>query len=137
MATYRVHIDAGRRRVMTTWGPTVDDPSLLAYQREVWSDAALRGFDEVIDFRSLRRVEATSAGLEAVATLAAEMDQGMEGSRFAIVVGDTLAFGLSRMYEALRGLNTLSRREVMVFEDPDRALAWLDEDRGASPSGQR
>jgi hypothetical protein len=41
------------------------------------------------------------------------------------------------MYEALRGLNTLSRREVMVFEDPDRALAWLDEDRGASPTGQR
>jgi hypothetical protein len=127
--TYRLTIDDQRRRVLTTWSAEVEDQALLDYQRTVWSDPAVRGYDELIDFRALRQVAVSSAGLEAVASAAAEMDQGMEGSRFAIVAGDTLAFGLSRMYEALRGLNDNSRREVMVFNDMDRALAWLDEER--------
>jgi hypothetical protein len=127
--TYRLTIDNARRRVLVTWGAEVDDKALVGYQRAVWSDPGVRGYDELIDFRTLRQVAVSSAGLEAVAVLAAEMDQGMEGSRFAIVVGDTLAFGLSRMYETLRGLNASSRREVMVFNAMEPALAWLDEPR--------
>jgi hypothetical protein len=98
----------------------------MRYQESVWRDPAVYGFDEVIDFRALEAVEVTTEGLEAVAHLAAGMDAEVGKSRFAIVVGDTLSYGLSRMYEAFREMNETSSRDVMVFHRMEDALGWLD-----------
>jgi hypothetical protein len=126
---YTLHIEAESKRVVTTWGRTVTDQSLLDYQQDVWSDPALQGFDELIDFRALEKIEVSTAGLEAVAAVAARMDDAAHQSRFAIVVGSTFSYGLSRMYESMRSLNESSVREVMVFKDMDEARAWLDAPR--------
>ena len=123
---YTVAMDEQKRRVVTTWGLRVDDASLMGYQRSVWGDPAVHGFDEVIDFRGLEQIEVTTEGLEAVAHLAAGMDPQAGKSRFAIVVGDKLSYGLSRMYEAFRQMNETASRDVMVFHRLEDALAWLD-----------
>lgn len=127
---YTKEIDTERLRVVTTWGPVVTDAALMAYQESVWSDPAVRGFDELIDFRGLEKVEVTTEGLEAVAYAAAGMDDPSEHSRFAIVIGDSLSFGLSRMYEVFREMHEKSSRQIMIFDDLKEALAWLDERQG-------
>lgn len=126
MAVYEKRIDAERRRVITTWGAIVTDASLMEYQKFVWSDSAVYGFDELIDFRALEQVEVSSAGLEAVASVAAGMDETVGQGRFAIVVKRGLEFGLSRMYASLRALEDTASRQLMIFHRPDEALAWLD-----------
>jgi hypothetical protein len=127
---YVNEIDTERLRVVTTWGSIVTDAALMAYQKSVWSNPAVRGFDELIDFRGLEKVEVTTEGLEAVAYAAADMDDPNEPSRFAIVIGDSLSFGLSRMYEAFREMHEKSSRQIMIFNDPKEALTWLDERQG-------
>ena len=66
----------------------------------------------------------------AVAHAAAGMDEQIEPSRFAIVIRDTLSFGLSRMYEAFREMHAKSTRQIMIFNQLEEALAWLDECHG-------
>ena len=127
---YVNEIDTERLRVVTTWGSIVTDAALMDYQKSVWSNPAVRGFDELIDFRGLEKVEVTTEGLEAVAYAAADMDDPNEPSRFAIVIGDSLSFGLSRMYEAFREMHEKSSRQIMIFNDPKEALTWLDERQG-------
>jgi len=128
-AVYDLKIDRVRRRVITTWGPTVTDETLMDYQKGVWGDPAVQGFDELIDFRALEKIEVSSAMLEAVADVAASMDEPAQKSRFAIVVGSAFTYGLSRMYESFRSLHESSIREVMVFMTLEEALAWLDAPR--------
>jgi len=99
----------------------------MAYQKSVWSDPALNGFDELIDFRALAQVDVTTAGLQAVAHVAAGMDATAGPGRFAIVVNEGLEFGLSRMYEAFRELEGSAVRQVMIFQQLEEAHAWLDE----------
>jgi hypothetical protein len=131
---YAKEIDHERQRVVTSWGTVVTDAALMAYQKSVWNDPAVRGYDEVIDFRALETVDVTSEGLEAVAHTAAGMDHPDEPSRFAIVIGGSLSFGLSRMYEAFREMNANASRRVMIFEERDAAMAWLDEGKGIRKS---
>ena len=123
---YDITVDRERRRVVTTWGSLVTDASLLSYQKAVWDDQGVHGFDWLIDFSGLQEIEVTTEGLEAVAHMAAGMDGAAGRSRFAIVVGDSLAYGLSRMYEAFREMDEKSTRQVMVFKRRAEALAWLD-----------
>ena len=124
---YDITVDRERRRVVTTWGALVTDASLLSYQKSVWDDQGVHGFDEMIDFSGLEEIEVTTEGLEAVAHLAAGMDGAAGRSRFAIVVGDSLSYGLSRMYEAFREMDEKSTRQVMIFKRRADALAWLDD----------
>ncbi|UCD23586.1 MAG: hypothetical protein JSW51_11165 [Gemmatimonadota bacterium] len=126
---YELTVNQEQRRVSTIWGSSVTDESLMEYQKTVWSDATLHGFDEVIDFRKVDEIKVTTNGLRAVATLAAAMDEPGTKSRFAVVVGNPLSFGLARMYETFRGLDDRATRDVAVFEDLAPALAWLDEER--------
>ena len=128
---YDIKIDSTRRRVTTTWGSIVTDAALMDYQKTVWSDPARHGFDELIDFRTLEQIEVTTEGLEAVAYLAAGMDASVGPGRFAIVVGDTLSYGLSRMYEAFRGIDEKTSRQLMIFKRLEDALEWLDKPRAA------
>ena len=62
-----------------------------------------------------------------VAHVVAGMDATAGSGRFAIVVGDSLGFGLSRMYEAFRGMEESASRQIMIFQRMEEALAWLDQ----------
>jgi len=124
---YSITVDKERRRIATVWGGVVTDETLLEYQKSVWTDPTVRGFDELIDFRGVADIQVSSNGLRAVAGVAAAMDDQGAKSRFAIVVGNPLSFGLARMYEAFRGLDERATRDVVVFEELEPALSWLDE----------
>jgi hypothetical protein len=126
LAIYDIKIDNTQRRVVTIWGAVATDAALMDYQKTVWSDPAIHGYDELIDFRFLAQIEVTTEGLEKVAAVAAGMDAAAGTGRFAIVVGDTLSFGLSRMYEAFREIDEKSSRQLMVFQRLEDALEWLD-----------
>lgn len=134
---WEITVDSHKRRVVAVWGPRVTDAALLEYQSSVWSDEGVTGFDELIDFSNLKEVDVTSAGLRRVAAAASSQDRYRHGRRFAVVVGSDLAYGLSRMYEQLRELQSGSDRIVQIFKTREAALAWLDDNaspaNGASP----
>ena len=127
---YEIKVDKENRRILVSWGSSVTGEGLMTYQREVWNDSEIHGFDELLDFRALEDIQITAGALASVANLAAKMDTGEEFSekpRTAIVVQGELAYGLSRMYESLREYQTTAGREVMVFKSMDQAVDWLNE----------
>lgn len=66
--------ESDHRRVVATWGPEVSDAALMAYQKSVWGDPVVAGFDEVIDFRALEGIDVISEGLSRVCEAFREMD---------------------------------------------------------------
>jgi hypothetical protein len=48
-----------------------------------------------------------------------------EPSRLAIVANDLVSFGLARMYEVFRKLDTRSTKKVSVFRTVEEAIVWL------------
>jgi hypothetical protein len=65
--------------------------------------------------------------------MSAAMDPGQSLARFAIVAGEDLAFGLGRMYQAYRGLDARSSKQVGVFRALAEALAFLRVESGFNP----
>lgn len=122
---YELRIDGEYRLVVTKWGSEITDEAILAYQREVWSDPALSGFSEVMDFRQVREPRVTSEGLKALAREAVSMDESTGHGKTAIVVEETFSFGMARMYEAWRSSEKESRRDTRVFRDLDEAMLWV------------
>jgi len=60
-----------------------------------------------------------------LAALSASMDRVAAGAKMAIVAPQDHAFGLGRMYEAYRGFEPASKKEVAVFRTISEALAFL------------
>ena len=73
--------------------------------------------------------EATPGGLsgpemEALVGLIRSLRAGRAHSRWAIVAGHDVHFGLARMFEAYASKLPV---EIHVFRDPDEALDWLED----------
>lgn len=119
-------IDHSRRLVLARGRGIMSDTDLFTYQREVWSRSEVAGYDELVDMTGVQKIEHPSIDrvLE-LATVSATMDHGPGKSKFAIVAPDDLAFGLGRMYEAYRGLDVRSTKEVGVFRTFDEAVDFL------------
>jgi len=124
-ATYR--IDPVERLVWSrAWG-VVWNEELTAHSRALRADARFHpDFRQLQDFRSVERVELTSAGLREVAAL----NPFDRGARRAVVVPTDELFGLARMHEQLR---KPGRDELQVFRDLVPALAWLGLPPGWTP----
>ena len=123
--TFSVSINRSRQFVWTTWNNTVTDELLCEYQRSVWGDPSIVGYDELEDLRAVTAFSATPAGLRRLASIAAGMDDPDCRSKFAMVTSTNMGFGLARMYEAYRELDPRSTKEVAVFGDIKSAFAWL------------
>lgn len=119
-------IDPARRRVYLTLSETITDGDLFAAYERLYADPAHRvGMDELTDCRAVERVEATTAGLVALAAATARMlDGAAQAWRVAIVAPSDVVFGMARMYEAFR---SESPEQVRVFRDRAAAEAWLEE----------
>jgi len=90
-------------------------------QEHARTTGGLKGM--LVDLRSASPGALPSAPIRAAAARA----QGFEATRelkMAIVAATDIAFGLSRMYEQLRG----DDGGVRVYKDLDAALAWLGSD---------
>jgi hypothetical protein len=119
-------IDHYRKLVMARGHGVFTHEEIMGYQREAWSRPDVVGYDELVDMTDVTRIDATSVdGVRQIAATAAAMDDPDVHSRLAIVAPQDIAYGLGRMYEVYRGLNTQSTKEVSVFRTMAEALAWL------------
>lgn len=130
MMVYEIKIDPVKRRIITIWGESVKDEDIIAYQQMIRQSKDLQGYDELIDFTALENIgiDVTAFGLREVGIEASSADEFYEKSRFAIVVRGPVSLGLARMYEAMRSLQSKSRRTLKIFENLQEAEAWLDEE---------
>ncbi len=86
----------------------------------------MAGYNELIDMSTVEKIDFTGpAHLRQLAALSAAMDVAAPPSKFAIVAPDHLSFGLGRMYEAYRGLEERSTKEVGVFRTLEQAFTFL------------
>ena len=121
-------IDHERKTVFARGLGVLTDEDVFGYQKEVWSREDTRGYNELMDMRGVEQIALPSMDrVRDLANLSAEMDADKRESKFAIVASSDLAFGLGRMYEAYRGMNPKSGKEVKVFRNPEDALKWLEE----------
>lgn len=92
-------------------------------------DQVRAAFDELTPDCSTLRLWEFCVGydwsIEEVQRMAAHRNDAIpEPQRVALVAAQDIAFGLSRMYEALREHATF---EVRIFRDAEKARAWLRE----------
>jgi hypothetical protein len=121
-------IDHTRRLVVARGNGTLTGADIFGYQREVWSRPDVRGYDELVDMSGVSEIVTTSPASDnfrALATESAEADVPERPTKFAIVAGEELAFGLARMYQVYRGLERKSTKQVEVFRTLPEALVFL------------
>jgi hypothetical protein len=122
----RYNVDHERKVVFAEGSGTFTDADVFGYQREVWSRPDVHGYNELIDMTAVERIEQpTPERIEQLAALSAEMDAISRSRRFAIVAPTTIAYGLGKMYQAMREMQDRSAKEVGVFRTRDEALAFL------------
>lgn len=114
------HIDGEPSFVITTaWG-TVTGAECIEHQRQLRSDAGFSpDFPQLLDFT---RVTAVQIDLATIFELA-DVDVFSGKSRRAFLAPNPLAYGMSRMFIASRGLT--GEEQMRVFRDRDEALRWL------------
>ena len=123
-------IDAEHRIVHARVLGVLTDADLFAYQRTVWSDPAIAGFDEIVDMSDVTEiVMPTSLRARDLAEVSAQMDAPGTSSRLAIVAPADFAYGLARMYASYRGLQERGHKEVEVFRSLEDATRWREASR--------
>ena len=110
--------------MISTWTGVLTDRALMEYQQSVWTDRKIAGYDELLDFTALSRIDVTTEGLRDLAQLAREMDEFTGDARVAVVTGSTVAYGMARMYEAFRE-SAAGRKHIRIFRDVNAARSWL------------
>ena len=104
----------------------VSAEDIFDYQREVWSQPDLAGYNELVDMTKTKGIVSPSPDrMRELATLSALMDTPPTWTRFAIVAPQDLAFALGELYEAYRRLEPHSTKDVSVFRTMPEALAFL------------
>ena len=122
----RYQVDHERKLVWAEGSGVFSDADVFGYQREVWSRPDVHGYNELIDMTAVERIDQPSPErILELAELSAEMDSLARSKRFAIVAPTTIAFGLGKMYQAMREMQDRSAKEVGVFRTMPEALAFL------------
>ena len=119
-------IDYDRKIVVAKGRGKLTDRDVFGYQREVWSRADVKGYDEFVDMSDVDHITVPSSDrLQELAQLAAGMDSPDTASKFAIFATDELAYDLGRFFKIYRQLDPQSRKEVNIFRSRAEALDWL------------
>lgn len=124
-------IDRNLRLVTATPRGSLTLEEMLGYQREVWSQPDLCGYDEMIVMDEVTDVDSATMGqLKRLASVASTMDLMTGPARMAIVAAQDLHYGLGRMYAVIREDTPLSRKTISVFRTRGDALRWLGKGDG-------
>jgi hypothetical protein len=119
-------IDHERRLVLARAIGIFNATVAFTYQRDVWTRPNVAGFDEIVDMSPVTEVEMNPPDrLRQLAELSSSADLPTLSSRMAIVAPTDLTFGLGRMYEAHRALQSRSTKDVGVFRSLAEAYAFL------------
>jgi hypothetical protein len=119
-----VRIEPDLQVVFVNGEGVVTDEDLLKYVQEYLAEGDFQGYDEFFDLSSADLRDLTYAGLSSVAAAAAATDPEAEPTKIGILVSETLAKGLSRMYQSLRESRG-GRRHARVFMDRAECREWL------------
>ncbi len=122
--SYRVDEELGIF-IVTLRGALTDEELLETTKRMIDDPAKRPGLHELVDAQDVQLREASSSAVRQVAELFAAGPRPEKGVRVAFVAPADAAFGVARMYEALR---QQSAAEFRVFRAMDEALAWLGSD---------
>lgn len=115
-----------RRLVVARGRGEFTDADVFGYQQEVWSRADVAGYHELVDMTEVVAIALPSTErMRELAALSAGMDPPHDSAKMAIVAPQDFAFGLGRMYEAYRGFEPASKKEVGVFRTLREALEFL------------
>lgn len=113
-------IDKERRLVMTTASGVLTPSDTLAHQDKLLKDPDFdSSFSQLLDFTQVTTVQLGSDDVRRLA----QRSIFSPNSRRAILVSSDFAFGLSRMFEALR--DNSGEKGIRVFRNLDEALAWV------------
>lgn len=122
-------IDNENRLIITRWQgePTVSEmvDALLAYHAKIKSKPEFLDYDELLDFSETDGIHIDSISLKRLGEIAVSFDRPSFRIKLAIVAKSTLGYGLARMYEIARGINSKATKEVNVFREESEALKWL------------
>lgn len=95
-----------------------------AYQRELFARPEWRpGLDVLIDFRELHGENLKAEDIRRIAEQSVAYQPQYGSGRSAVVVSESLAFGLVRMYGSL--VESKAPRNLRVFHTLEEARAWL------------
>jgi hypothetical protein len=101
----------------------VTDEDLLGYARHVTQDLGLPPqHHELIDLRDISVPRASTPTLRRVAQMFEDAEREPAGVKVGFVATSDAAYGLARMYQALRDRSPVQMR---VFRDMAGARAWL------------
>ena len=121
--TFAVDV-TNRLRIATFCGAITDTDLLHAYQpvlTDVHFDPAL---DDLVDLRAVSHMGVTSAGLYRIIAFYDERAPANLSTRSAIVAPTDVLYGVSRMFQTLRGDGHAA--EVAVFRRIEAAHRWLE-----------
>jgi hypothetical protein len=109
----------------------LDDEGLFEYVRRVIDDPTYDQVDaDLFDARDVTGVKLTGEGVRKLATLIQSTKRS--SSRVAVVASSPAMFGMARMFELLRPDVTVS-----VFQEMERAIAWLSAPPEPAPSEEK
>lgn len=108
---------------------TLNDADLMGAYAQLLQDPDYdHGADDLVDMRAVDHLGVTQSGLEKIMELFAPVDQLGIPTRLAIVAPGDQVYGVSLMYQTLRGDDV--PEQIAVFREMSEAEEWLN--RGAA-----
>jgi predicted HAD superfamily Cof-like phosphohydrolase len=124
------NIDNNCRLITTLWfGGAVDSElieALTKYQQDIKSQPKYFSHNEIVDFGQASSFKLSNQGIMTLAHLATNTDSQGVKTKLAIVVNNSLAYGLGRMYVTYRSLVPRGIKDVRVFMSYHDALEWIE-----------
>ncbi len=123
-------IDVPRGIVFSRGWGVLTDAEIFAHAESLRSNARFDpGFRQIVDFRELREIRLTGAGVHAVA----QNNPFRRDARRALVVVTDEAFGLARMFELFTEADP---EQFRIFREIGPALEWIGLDPNTPWPGQ-
>ena len=122
-------IDTKAMLLITTWeGEAIDNEFIEAikkYQSDIQCNRDYHGFNEVVDFRKVTKIKLTTKGITNIGSIASSTDNTGVKTKLVFIVSSDLAYGLVRMYEAIRSFSANATKTVKVFKNESDAFEWV------------
>ncbi len=124
-------IDIDAKLLVTSWeGVAIDTEFIEAlknYQKNIQSDSAHLGFNEIVDLTKMTKIKITLQGLKNISSIALLTDNNNIRSKLAFIVSSKRAFSLVKLYSAYRSLGKKSSKEINVFTNEKDAFEWVSQ----------
>ena len=122
-------IDIKSKLIITTWEGDATDidfiKGLKEYQKNILSKSEYYGFNEILDLTRVTAIKLTTAGLKMIGSVASTTDSKEISTKLAFIVSSNLAYGLARMYGALRAYSNNSTKTIRAFKKESDAYEWV------------